>query len=150
MNYKNPINSVELSEPLETMVDELQAYFRTCEEVHTIVRRENQCLKSCEPQSIYQFQQSRKDLLERLSDAQMRLSMHKTAWQRLSPGVRARRPEISSLIRQTLDLIMKTIVLDRENEQLLLRNQMVPANRLPSVNRQNPHYVARLYQNNRS
>jgi hypothetical protein len=36
-------------------------------------------------------------------------------------------------------------VLDRENEQLLLRHQMVPPNRLPSANRQNPHFVARLY-----
>lgn len=131
-------------------MDELRGYFRICDEVHSIVRRENQCLKSSEPQSIYQFQQSRKDLLERLSDAQLRLSVHKTAWQRLPPSVRSKRPDVSGMIRQTLDLIMKTIVLDRENEQLLLRHQMVPSNRLPSVNRQNPHFVAKLYQNNRS
>ena len=139
-----------MSEPLETLVDELRYYFGICEEIHAIVRRENQYLNSREPQGIHQFQQARKDILERLSDAQMRLSVHKTSWLRVSPSVRAKRPEIGHLIRQTLDLIMKTIVLDRENEQLLLRHQMVPANRLPSANRQNPHFVARLYAGNRS
>ena len=141
--------SLELSEPLETLVDELQQYFRICEEVHAIVRRENQCLKSADPHSFHQFQQSRKDLLDRLTDTQIRLAVHKTSWLRLPAHVRAKKPEVALWIRQTLDLIMKTIVLDRENEQLMLRNQMVPANRLPSVNRQNPHFVAKLYKNGR-
>ena len=140
---------VEISEPFEILLEELQQYFKICEEVHGIVRRENQFLKSEAPQAIHQFQQSRKDLLERLTDTQMRLGIHKTAWLRVPPAVRAKRPEVAHLIRQTLDLIMKTIVLDRENEQLLLRNRMVPANRLPSANRQNPHFVARLYRANR-
>jgi flagellar biosynthesis/type III secretory pathway chaperone len=140
----------ETAEPLEILVDEIQQYFRVCEDVHAIVRRENQCLKSAEPQTIHQFQQSRRDVLERLTATQMRLAVHKTSWMRVPPAVRAKRPEVGNLIRQTLDLIMKTIVLDRENEQLLLRHQMVPANRLPSANRQNPHFVARLYKNNRA
>ena len=141
---------VEMSEPLETLVDELRHYLRICEEIHSIVRRENQYLNSKEPHAIHQFQQVRKDILERLTDAQMRLSVHKTSWLRVSPSTRAKRPQVGHLIRQTLDLIMKTIVLDRENEQLLLRHQMVPPNRLPSANRQNPHFVARLYEGHRS
>lgn len=144
------LNSLELSEPLETLVDELQQYYKICAEVHSIVRRENQCLKSADPHSFHQFQQSRKDLFERLTDTQIRLSVHKTSWLRLPPHVRAKKPEVTHWIRQTLDLIMKTIVLDRENEQLLLRHQMVPPNRLPSANRQNPHFVAKLYKTQRT
>lgn len=139
-----------ISEPLETLTDELQAYLKVCEEVHTIVRRENQCLKSADPESICQFQQSRKELLERLSHAQVRISAHRTSWLRVPPSSRAKHPQIGNLIRQTLDLIMKTIVLDRENEQLLLRHRMIPAHQLPSANRQNPHYVAQLYKNSRT
>lgn len=139
-----------MSEPFETLVDELQQYFKICEEVHGVVRRENQCLRSEEPREIYQFQGTRKDILERLTDTQMRLGIHKTAWLRVPASVRAQHPEVASLIRQTLDIIMKTIVLDRENEQLLLRHRMVPANRIPPSNRQNPHFVARLYRNNRA
>lgn len=149
MKQPEYIDRLDWSEPLESLADELKQYFKICEEVHQIVRRENQCLKSDEPQSIYQFQQSRKDLLERLTHAQIRLGIHKTAWLRLPAQVRAKKPEVATMIRQTLDLIMKTIVLDRENEQLLLRHQMVPANRLPAANRQNPHFVARLYQGSR-
>jgi hypothetical protein len=144
------MNRAEISEPLETLVDELQEYFKICDEVHFIVRRENQLLKSLDPKGIYQYQQSRKDLLERLTDGQMRLSIHKTSWLRVPSNIKAKHPEVAALIRQSLDLIMKTIVLDRENEQLLLRHQMVPANRLPPANRQNPHFVARLYKNNRA
>lgn len=139
-----------ISQPLETLTDELQEYLKICDEVHTIVRRENQCLKSAEPENIHQFQQSRKNLLERLSDAQMRIASYRTSWLRVPPSTRAKHPQIGNLIRQTLDLIMKTIVLDRENEQLLLRHRMVPAHHLPSANRQNPHFVAQLYRNSRT
>jgi hypothetical protein len=41
---------------------------------------------------------------------------------------------------------MKFILLDRENEQGLLRRGLVPPRQLPSVNRQRPHFVAELYR----
>jgi hypothetical protein len=67
-------------------------------------------------------------------------------WQKFSPDERARHPEIGMLLRQNQDLTMKIIVLDRENEQSLLRRGLVPARELPSVNRQRPHFVAELYR----
>ena len=50
------------------------------------------------------------------------------------------------LLRQNQDLTMKIILLDRENEQSLLRRGLVPPRELPSVNRQRPHFVADLYR----
>jgi len=41
---------------------------------------------------------------------------------------------------------MKIVLLDRENEQALLRRGLVPPTQLPSVNRQRPHFVAELYR----
>ena len=41
---------------------------------------------------------------------------------------------------------MKIILLDRENEQGLLRRGLVPARELPSVNQQRPNFVADLYR----
>jgi hypothetical protein len=41
---------------------------------------------------------------------------------------------------------MRMIILDRENEQLLLRRGLIPPKHLPPVQRQRPHYVAGLYQ----
>ena len=37
--------------------------------------------------------------------------------------------------------------MDRENEQLMLRNKLVPPNHLPPAQRQNPSLVAKLYKN---
>jgi hypothetical protein len=67
-------------------------------------------------------------------------------WQKFSLDERARHPEIGMLLRQNQDLTMKIILLDRENEQSLLRRGLVPPRELPSVNRQRPHFVAELYR----
>ena len=72
--------------------------------------------------------------------------MNRLKWQQLAPEERSRHGDIARLLRQNQDLTMKIIVLDRENEQHLLRRGLVPARELPSVNRQRPHFVADLYR----
>jgi DNA-directed RNA polymerase subunit H (RpoH/RPB5) len=64
----------------------------------------------------------------------------------MSPEERARHPEVGPLLRRNQDAAMKFILLDRENEQGLLRRGLVPPKQLPSVNRQRPHFVAELYR----
>jgi hypothetical protein len=64
----------------------------------------------------------------------------------LDPAERQRYPEMPALMRACQDLIMKVIVLDRENEQTLLRRGLLPASRLPAAQEQQPHYVAQLYR----
>ncbi len=54
--------------------------------------------------------------------------------------------EVPRLLQQNQDLIMKIVVLDRENEQLLLRLGLMPVQSLPAAQRQKPHYVAQLYR----
>ena len=68
------------------------------------------------------------------------------AWLQLSPAERRRNTAVVALFRQNQDLIMKIVLLDRENEQALLRRGLVPPTQLPSVNRQRPHFVAELYR----
>ena len=57
------------------------------------------------------------------------------------------RPDIARLLKQSTDLILKIVSMDRENEQLMLRNKLVPPNHLPPAQRQNPSLVAKLYKN---
>jgi hypothetical protein len=64
----------------------------------------------------------------------------------MTPVERGQNPAIAPLLRQNQDLIMKIIVLDRENEQTLLRRGLVPPRQLPSLNRQRPHFVTELYR----
>ena len=64
----------------------------------------------------------------------------------MTAAERASAADLQRLMKDNQDLIMKVIVLDRENEQALLRRGLLPNRQLPSVNRQRPHFVAELYR----
>ena len=111
-----------------------------------IVERENQALRSAVAFNPTEFHQLRKSLLPRLDQSYKRLKEVRLAWQGLTPAERRRNTDVVALFRQNQDLIMKIVLLDRENEQTLLRRGLVPTTQLPSVNRQRPHFVAELYR----
>jgi hypothetical protein len=51
-------------------------------------------------------------------------------------------------MQRNQELIMRIIVLDRENEQALLRQGLLPPGHLPASQRQRPHAVAQRYLQN--
>ena len=128
----------------------LRAHFALCEDVLAIVTRENQALRGPGEHPAFDFYQERKNLLPRLDQSLQQLKQHRQTWQRFTPADRARFPEIAALLRSCQDLIMRVIVLDRENEQGLLRRGLVPPRHLPPMQRQRPHYVADLYRRHQS
>lgn len=129
------------------MARDLRAHVAICEQMLQVVERENQSLREPEAAAA-QFHQARKSLLPRLEQSLTRLKQHRVLWQRLTPAERQPHPEIAMLIRSNQDLISKILTLDRENEQFLLRRGLLPANRLPAVQQQRPHFVADLYRRN--
>jgi hypothetical protein len=126
--------------------DELKARLALCQELLQGFEREGQALRRPDKPSLFEFHQLRKKLLPALTRSLEALRRHRLDWQRLSAGERARHPEIGALLRRNQDLTMRLIILDRENEQGLLRRGLVPPRELPSVNRQRPHFVAELYR----
>ena len=90
----------------------------------------------------------RKGMLEQINDAQQNLFAQKSAWQQLTPEERTTQPKIAGLIQKNLDLIMKIVLIDRENEKLMLQNKLVPPSHLPPAGRQNPSLVAQRYKSN--
>jgi hypothetical protein len=128
------------------MARDLRAHLALCEELLLLVERENQLLRTAGASPNFEFFQRRKALLPRLDASVTTLTKHRLAWQRLRPEARRHSPEISSLIRLNQDLIMKIIMLDRENEQVLLRRGLVPAQQVPLAGRPQPHFVAELYR----
>ena len=64
----------------------------------------------------------------------------------LSQEVRRRYPDVQAQLRESQELVMRLLVLDRENEQAMLRRGLVPTAQLPSANRQRPHIVAKMYR----
>lgn len=129
-----------------TMVEDLRRHLTLCQEVLAVVERENQSLRDPAPGPECHTLQAKKDLLPRLNQSLNQIRQHRTTWQKVAAAERAQHPEVAALLRQNQDLIMKIIVLDRENEQALLRQGRVPPRHLPPANRQRPHYVADLYR----
>lgn len=131
---------------LQEISDELKARLALCHELLQGFEQEGQALRRADKPSLFEFHQLRKRLLPALTQSLDALRRHRLDWQKLSQEERARHPQISLLLRQNQDLTMKIIILDRVNEQGLLRRGLIPARELPSVNRQRPHFVAELYR----
>ena len=131
---------------LSALASELQAHITLCGEIFAVVQQEHQKLKSSAVDDLAALQAGRQGMLERLNAAQEGILAHKEEWMRLQPEERQQRPDIANLLKQSTDLIMKIVSLDRENEQLMLRNKLVPPSHLPPAQRQNPNLVAKMYK----
>lgn len=114
------------------------------------LERESQLLRQGDSAQSSTAVEARKQVLPRLDSALQRIRRHRSYWLSLDPEVRSTKQEIRELLRQNQDLIMRLIILDRENEQLLLRRGLIPPKHLPPVHRQRPHYVADLYRRHHS
>jgi hypothetical protein len=126
------------------MASDLRAHLAVCEELLLLAERENQLLRLPGSSPHFEFYQRRKALLPGLDASLSQLKEHRINWQRLRPEERLHAPDVASLIRLCQDLIMKILVLDRENEQLLLKRGLLPASML--AGRQPPHYAAAVYR----
>jgi flagellar biosynthesis/type III secretory pathway chaperone len=131
---------------MKSLTDHLQTHLGICHDLLAVVEREHQALVAEDSKSPFEFYQARKHLFPQLADSVQSLKLHRAEWQKLSQEQRAEHANVPVLLRENQDLIMKILVLDRENEQALLRRGLVPPKHLPSVNRQRPHYVADLYR----
>jgi hypothetical protein len=123
----------------------LRQHLEICRELFVVVERENQLLRRGEGGTGAEYEK-KKNLLPSLNQSLNRIRQHRVEWHQQNPQTRTRDAGVAPLLREAQDLIMKIIVLDRENEQALLRKGLVPARHLPSANRQRPHYVADLYR----
>jgi len=115
-------------------------------EILAVVERENRALASAATYAPDEFAAARKTLLPRLQESLAQLKEARAAWSALEPEERRRHTEGAALLRQNQDVIMKIILLDRDNEQALLRQGLVPRTHVPPAQRQRPHFVANLYR----
>jgi hypothetical protein len=126
------------------LAKDLKAQLRLYENILAIVEKENVTLKQSDSNA--EAAAARKEVLPDLEASLDDLKRHRERWLKLPEPTRSKYPEIAGLLRQNQDIIMKIIVLDRENEQTLLRKGLVPPKHLPSAKRSQPHYVADLYK----
>ena len=128
------------------MLTDLRAHQMICRELLVLAERESQALRQSQTNVLQEVYQTKQVLLPRLNESLEKVRQHRVRWQSLTATERAVQPEISFLVRQVQDLIMRVILMDRENEQGLLRRGLIPPREIPSMNQQRPHFVADLYR----
>ena len=133
---------------LTEFIHDLKTHRNLCEAILALASRENTDLRGQGQTASPEGAGQRKKFLAQLTESLNKIREHRVAWMRLEPSVRQGHPEIAELLRENQNLIMRILVLDRENEQALLRKGLVPLRHVPSVNRQRPHFVASMYQRN--
>ena len=125
---------------------DLRVHLVLCEEAMSLTARESQALNREQGYSSFEFYQQRKNLLPRLEESLMALRKWRSRWQQASSAERAGCSEVKALFQSVQTLLMKVLLLDRENQQALLRHGLLPAQHLPSRAVQQPHCVADLYR----
>jgi hypothetical protein len=128
------------------LVQDLQTHLGLCQDVMNLAMRENQELSGASGYLPFEFYQQRKNLLPRLEQSLMALRKWRDRWQRADPAERAGCSEVKALFQSVQSLLMKVLLLDRENQQALLRHGLLPARHLPSSAVQQPHCVADVYR----
>jgi len=138
----NPLITTDFS---TSLAGDLQAFRMICEEVLALVTHEARALLDRNDYAPSEFSQKRKCLLPELESALIKLRN-----QRQNRRQTFQSEEVKSLFQTIQSLLMKILLLDRENQQALLRRGLVPAKHLPPVAAQQPHFVAGLYRQHSS
>ena len=142
------MNNSLTAEFVKGLVFELRSYVALCEEILSLTTRENQALSGHADYQPLEFHQKRKTLLPNIELLLTKLRHRRMAWQQVPTSERERCEEVKPLFQNIQNLLMKVLLLDRENQQAMLRRGLVPTEHLPAVPVQKPNYVASLYLRN--
>lgn len=128
------------------MIADLRTYLGICDEALALTARENQALTGGSEYQPFEFFQIRRDLLPRLESVLVQLRKWREIWLRVPQMERAGCTEVKVLFQSVQGLLMRVLMLDRENQQALLRRGLVPARHLATAAVQQPNHVANVYK----
>jgi len=134
---------------LVALARDLREHLGFCETALSLATEENRALAGAGDYQPFDFYQKRKTLLSGLDASLLRLRTWRQAWQQVDPADRERCAEVKPMFQAIQDLLMRVLLLDRENQQALLRRGLVPPKHLSlAAAPQPPHYVASVYGRN--
>lgn len=125
---------------------DLRDHLDLCHECLALFTMENRRLRSPQPWQPGEFSDLRKRLLPGLESVLIKLRGSREYWQKLTHAERERCGEIKNLFQEIQNLLPRILMLDRENQQEMLRRGVLPAAQLPPAAAQQPNFVANLYQ----
>lgn len=130
------------------LIADLQAFEGVCEEVLSLAMREYQALSGRTEYQHLEFYERRKRLLPDIESSVSKFRDHRMTWQQIPSSQQECFKEARPLFQRIQSLLTRIMVLDRENQQAMLRRGLVPVKHLPGIAVQQPHYVADLYRRN--
>jgi len=133
-------------EAADSIAAVIQDHVDVCNNLLVLAQKAAEALKSATAFPSATILAERRALLSRLESSLRWLREKQPLWHQLPTERRVRNDQMNQLLQTALDTIMRVLVLDRENEQNLLRRGLLPVRSLPAVERSRPHYVAQLYQ----
>ena len=132
---------------VQSLIASLHDHRRLVEEVLSWVETEARALSSGQSSGAGATLEAKRALLSQINQSLRRLKLEREAWQAMPMAERNRHPEVISLMQATQDLLMKTLLRDRENEQALLKLGEVPAQHFSKIQAPvKPHFVSDLYR----
>ena len=125
---------------------DLRAHLELCHECLALFTLENRGLRSAQPWQPGEFSEHRKRLLPRLESVLIKLRGSREFWQKMTQAERERCGEIKNLFQEIQNLLPRILMLDRENQQEMLRRGALPPAHLPPVQPRQPNFVNNLYR----
>jgi hypothetical protein len=130
------------------LLRDLRAFEVLCEQTLALASREHQALSGTGEYRPFDFSKMRKDLLGQLNPLTSEIKRWRQLWQQCSHVERDSVPDVKQAIQMLQNLIVKILLLDRENQQALLRRGLIPACHVTSCAAPPSNYVASLYLRN--
>ena len=131
---------------LPQITRELRDFWELGQDFMALYKEESQSLRRLQTWSPKASQEQRNRLLPRLESGLMQLRSIRQDWERMPAGQRELGGEAQGLLRDIQNLLPRLLMLDRENQQEMLRRGLIPAGQLPPAAAQRPNYVASLYR----
>jgi hypothetical protein len=129
------------------LIATLRTYLSLCTEILELTTCENRALDSSAKYDPSEFGERRKGLLPRLEQSSKALSAWRKRWQELDPSTRAGFPDAKALFNAVQESLTRILLLDKTNQQALLRLGKVPAQHLSEVAvGQQPPFVINAYR----
>ncbi|HEV2452983.1 MAG TPA: hypothetical protein VGY98_01895 [Verrucomicrobiae bacterium] len=127
---------------------DLRVFTGICEEIFSLARSEHQALAGPGGYEQRAFDRRRSELLPDIESLVRNFRSHRAAWCQIPQAQRERFEELKQLFQKIQNLLMRVLVLDRENQQAMLKRGLVPAQHIPAVAAKQPNYIANVYRKN--
>ena len=128
------------------MQHELGEFLALCGETLVLAQEENQALAQKSDYAPTKFNEKRKALLEAIQKETVKVRGWRVMWSQIQRHATVHSNAVKALLEESQNVLMRVLLLDRENQQAMLRRGLVPATHLPAAAGQQPHFVAGMYQ----